>query len=308
MPPAAATAALDVERLGQLGRATEALLGSLDASVGGAFRTPDSLFFGDRAASGWTVRLALVLAVVPFALGRRRPDRSRTPALAPVQTCAASAARRGSASALLAGALVWLGALAGVFPTGAPLPLATVHRRSRANPRRRADAALRQPSRSAGCSARRGSCRCCARRAEERLAGLASALAALGVVAVALALRRSRTRSSSCFRRSTPGSGSRSKGGSWRRVVLFGVGLAGPILALLLLGNQLGLVRDRCGALRRRADTVGYVPLGAALLGLAWVARPPRSAPSRSGATRPTPAVSSRRPPVLDPAALALAR
>ena len=59
----------DVVRLGQLGRATEALLGSLDSSVGGAFRTPDSLFFADRAASGWTARLTLILAVVPFALG-----------------------------------------------------------------------------------------------------------------------------------------------------------------------------------------------------------------------------------------------
>ena len=61
--------AIAVRRLGQLGRATEALLGSLDASLGGAFQTPDSLFFADRAASGWTVRLTLVLAVVPFALG-----------------------------------------------------------------------------------------------------------------------------------------------------------------------------------------------------------------------------------------------
>jgi hypothetical protein len=62
-------APLSVRRFGQLGRATEALVGSLDASVGGAFRTPDSLFFRDRVASGWAVRLTLVLCVVPFALG-----------------------------------------------------------------------------------------------------------------------------------------------------------------------------------------------------------------------------------------------
>jgi len=55
--------AVGVRRLGQLGRATEALLSSLDSSLGGAFRTPDSLFFADRAASGWTVRLTLVLAL-----------------------------------------------------------------------------------------------------------------------------------------------------------------------------------------------------------------------------------------------------
>ena len=53
------------ERLGQLGRATEALVSSLDTSVGGAFRTPDSLFFAGRAASGWTARLALILSCRP---------------------------------------------------------------------------------------------------------------------------------------------------------------------------------------------------------------------------------------------------
>jgi hypothetical protein len=44
-------AAVGAQRLGQLGRATEALLDSLDASAGGTYRTPDSLFFADRAAS-----------------------------------------------------------------------------------------------------------------------------------------------------------------------------------------------------------------------------------------------------------------
>ncbi len=54
------------EQLGRLGRATEALVGSIDASVRPAFRAPDSLFLGDRAASGWTVRLTLIAAVAPF--------------------------------------------------------------------------------------------------------------------------------------------------------------------------------------------------------------------------------------------------
>src|SRR6185503_7655559 len=48
--PGDAVSAVGVRRLGQLGRATEALLSSLDSSLGGAFRTPDSLFFADRAA------------------------------------------------------------------------------------------------------------------------------------------------------------------------------------------------------------------------------------------------------------------
>ena len=60
---------LVVQRLGQLGRATEALVGSVDISVGAAFRTSDTLFLGDRAASGWTARLLLTAAIAPFALG-----------------------------------------------------------------------------------------------------------------------------------------------------------------------------------------------------------------------------------------------
>src|SRR5262245_17791285 len=114
--------ALDTQHLGQLGRATESLLSSLDLSAGEAFRTPDSLFLGDRAASGWSVRLSLVLAVVPFALGlvdlivrARRRGLAFRPAL--------RALRVRIGVALLAGVLVWLGALVGVFPTGAPLPL-----------------------------------------------------------------------------------------------------------------------------------------------------------------------------------------
>ena len=75
-----------------------------------------------RAASGWSVRLFLVLGIVPFALGLVdllvRVRRRRLP-LAP----AVRALRTRLGLALLAGALVWLGALVGVFPTGAALPL-----------------------------------------------------------------------------------------------------------------------------------------------------------------------------------------
>ncbi len=112
----------NVERLGQLGRATEALLGSLDSSVGGAFRTPDSLFFAGRAASGWTARLTLILGVVPFALGvvdlivrGRRRQLPFAPALR------AQRARLGLWA--FGGLVVCLGALVGILPTGAPLPL-----------------------------------------------------------------------------------------------------------------------------------------------------------------------------------------
>ena len=64
-----ATARLGPDQLGASGRATEVLVGSIDASVGAAFRTPDNVFLRDRVASGWAVRLTLLIAVVPFALG-----------------------------------------------------------------------------------------------------------------------------------------------------------------------------------------------------------------------------------------------
>ena len=115
-------APISTERLGQLGRATEALVTSLDESVGGPFRTPDSIFLSDRAVSGWTVRLALVLAIVPFALGvvdlivrSRRRGLPFKPALR------AQRARLGYWA--LAGLLVWLASVVGVFPTGGALPL-----------------------------------------------------------------------------------------------------------------------------------------------------------------------------------------
>jgi hypothetical protein len=112
----------EVERLGQLGRAIEALVSSLDISVGGPFRTPDSIFFSDRAASGWTARLTLVLAVVPFALGvvdlvvrGRRRGLPFAPALR---------AQRARLAIWLFGAiLVLIGALAQILPTGEALPL-----------------------------------------------------------------------------------------------------------------------------------------------------------------------------------------
>jgi len=262
-------AAIDVERFGKLGRASEALLGSLDASVGGAFRTPDSLFFGDRAASGWTVRLMLVLAVVPFALGvfdlivrGRRRSLPFRPALRALRT------RFGFA--LLAGALVWLGAFTGVFPTGAPLPLAPF-----------TDVLSEPPVVGmmllfgtfaiAWLLGRRRLVPFAAPSPEERLAGLAMALGALGLVALALALWKPYTLvfvlPSLYAWLWLP-----LEGRLWRRLILFGLGLAGPILALLVLAHQLGV--SVIGAVLYFAGltTVGYVPLGAVVLLLAWFA------------------------------------
>ena len=285
---------LDTRRLGQLGRATESLLSSLDGSVGGAFRTPDSLFLGDRAASGWSVRLVLVLAVVPFALGlvdlivraRRRAFPFRP---------AVRALRARLGVALLGGMLVWLGAVLGMFPTGAPLPPSPLSN------------VLESPPIGGlillGCAfavlwlMTRG------RRAPafpptagERLAGLAVALAAVGLVAVVLALTKPYALVfvlPSLYawlwlpleRR------------LWRRLLLFLLGLAGPLLALFVLGHELGVSALGAALYVVGLVTVGYLPFGSALLFLLWAAAAAqvgtlalgRYAPYAGGAEPPPP-------------------
>jgi hypothetical protein len=299
IPAGDPAAPLDTRRLGQLGRATESLLSSLDDSVGGAFRTPDSLFLGDRAASGWSVRLALVLAVVPFALGlvdlivrgrrRRLPFR---PALRALR------ARLGVV--LLGGMLVWLGAVLGVFPTGAPLPLSPL------------SDVLESPPIGGlillGCTlavvwlATRGRLTpTVPPTAAERLAGLAVALATAGAVAVAVALTKPYALVfvlPSLY--------------AWlwlplerrllHRLSLFVLGLAGPILALFLLANELGVSIVGAALYAVGLATVGYLSLGSVLLFIVWAAAAAqvgalalgRYAPYAGGAEPPPPGTLRR--------------
>ena len=257
------------QRLGQLGRATEALLDSLDASAGGTYRTPDSLFFSNRAASGWSVRLVLVLAVIPFSLGVAdllvRGRRRRLP-FAP----AARALRTRFALALVAGVLCWLGALAGLFPTGASLPLPPYADVVALPPVAGllvlaiglavAWLVLRRPLRPTPSAS-----------ATDRLTGLAVALALLGVLALGVAVT---TPYALVFLLPSlyawlwlP-----LEGRAWVRVAAFVTGLAGPALGILLLGNELGTSPLESVLYLVGLATVGYVPLGSVLAGLVWLA------------------------------------
>jgi hypothetical protein len=260
---------LDVERLGQLGRATEALMSSLDVSVGVAFRTPDSLFLGDRAASGWTVRLALVLAVVPFALGLVdllvRARRRRLP-FAP----ALRALRTRLGLMLFGGLLVWLGALTGIFPTGAALPLAPFTSLLD-DPPLAGLALLMFTFAMAWLALRPRLVLRAAPSPEERLAGLAVALAAVGVVAIVLALTKPYALvfvlPSLYAWLWLP-----LEGRAWQRVALFLLGLVGPVLGLALLSTELGSSVVGAALYLVGLVTVGYLPLGSALLVLGWAA------------------------------------
>ena len=262
-------APLAVRRLGQMGRATEALVGSIDASVGAAFRTPDSIFLDNRVASGWAVRLTLVIAVVPFALGVLDllvRSRRRRLALAP--------AVRGLRARLLfwlyAGLLLWIGSLTGVFPTGAPLPLAPYA--SFLTDRPVAGLALLGIALVLGwLVGRRRLVPTAGTTPEERLAGYAVALGWLGVVAVVIAVVHPyalafvlpslyawlwlplRTR-------------------LWTRAALYVAGLMGPVVGLLVLSGELGLGPHQAALYAAGLVTVGYIPLFSVLLTLAWAA------------------------------------
>ena len=259
---------LSVESLGALGRATEGLVGSIDASVGAAFRTPDTVFLGDRVASGWAVRLTLLVAVVPFALGVldlfARSRRRQLPLLP-----AARALRARAFFWLYAGLLLWAAGTAGILPTGAPLPVPPYS--SFVTDWPLAGLALLGLALAAGWAVARQRLVATTHRttAEERLAGYAVALSWLAVVAIAIGLAKPyalvfvlpslyawlwlplRTR-------------------LWPRAALFGVGLLGPLAGLAILASQIGLGLFDASLYVASLATIGYVSWASVLLALAW--------------------------------------
>ncbi|HEY6113026.1 MAG TPA: M28 family peptidase [Gaiellaceae bacterium] len=290
------TAAPATDRLGQLGRATEALVGSLDTSVGGAFRTPDSIFFSDRAASGWTARLVLILGVVPFALGvvdlivrgRRRALPFR-PALR------AQRSRLGVWA--FGGFIVAIGAIGGILPSGAPLPLAPYSASFEQRPVF-GIVVLLSLFVLGWLVARRHLVPAAPATPDERLAGFVVALTTLAIAAIGLAVLQPYALVfvlPSLY--------------AWLwlpldgrpaiRAVVFATGLLGPILGLLLLGHELGLSVLDTMLYVISLFTVGYLPLSSALLGIVWVA-----AATQVGAlslARYAPYAAGREPPPAGP-------
>jgi len=256
-------------RLGQLGRATEALLGSIDISVGAAFQTPDAVFLEDRAASGWTVRLMLIVAIVPFALGIldlvARGRRRGLPFIP-----AWRALRTRLLVWLWAGVLLWVGGLTGVLPTGAALPLPPTS--SFVVDANVAGLAVLALAFVVGwLVARRPLIPSSPPTAEERLAGYTCALAWLGFVALIIALARPFALAFVLpslyawlwlplrFR-------------LWRRIGIYVIGLLGPVGGILLLGRELDLGPADAALYVAGLATVGYVSPFAVLLTLAWLA------------------------------------
>ena len=113
---------LNGERLGELGRATQNLVGSLDAGLELTQGTSSYVYLGSRIVRGWAIELVLLTALLPFGIGVidlfARCRRRRIP-LAP--------AARSLRSRLLfwgyAGLLLFVAAQLGAFPEGEPRPL-----------------------------------------------------------------------------------------------------------------------------------------------------------------------------------------
>jgi hypothetical protein len=261
--------ALSPTRLGELGRASETLIGSLDQSVGAAFRTPDSIFFRDRVASGWAARLTLVVATVPFALAALdlllRTRRRHIP-LAP----AARALRARLFFWLYAGLLLWLGTVVGILPSAASLPPSPYADEIRDLPI--AGLVLLGTALALGWLAgKRRLVPATPAAREERLAGHAVALAWLAFVAVLIALTNPYglvfVIPSLYAWLWVP-----LQETYWVRIGLFALGLAGPVVGLLVIAGQLGSSLPTAAFYVAGLATVGYIPLVAVILALAWCA------------------------------------
>ena len=112
----------NVQRLAELGRASQNLIGSLDAGLELAQGTTSYVYLGTRIVRGWAIELVLMTALLPFLIGTvdlfAHCRRRRIP-LAP----AARSLRHRLYFWAYGAALVFCASLLGVFPQGEARPL-----------------------------------------------------------------------------------------------------------------------------------------------------------------------------------------
>jgi Peptidase family M28 len=286
---------LDPERLGQVGRATQALVTSLDQGLELSQGTSSYLYLGDRIIRGWTLALVLAALVVPFAAAAVdlfARCRRRHIALGP----AFRAYRRRLLFWLWAGALFELFELLGAWPSGAPVPpdpgssaagnwpklaltgfvilvgLSWLVSRGRLVPTKPATT-------------------------EEELAGQTAALLVLALIALLVIATNAfallfllpslhawlwlpQVRDKRTF----------------VRLTVFAAGLLGPALLLGSLAKRFGLGLDAPWYLVE-LTAIGYVPIVAVALSLAWIAVGAQLLVVSTGRYAPYPGAAQGAPP-----------
>jgi hypothetical protein len=283
---------LSVVRLGQLGRASQNLIGSLDQALDVAQGTSSYLFLGTRIVRGWAIELVLIAALLPFlaaAVDLFARCRRRRIRVAP--------GLRSYRSRLLfwlwAGALFELFALLGVWPEGSgrPPPLFGSGGEKWPAAGLLGLAALM----AVGWLLARD--RLIPRRSvtpEEELGGFAAALLALGVVGLLVVatnpfalvfllpslhiwlwLPQTRYRA------------------PWLRAVVLLGGLLGPALLVWSFASRYGLGFDAPWYIAELL-ALGFVPLPALVITLAWAAAAAQLAAVTVGRYAPYPAAGER--------------
>lgn len=123
-PPAGEDAPIRPARLTEVGRAAQALLGSLDAGIELTRGTTSYVYLDRRIVLGWAIQLVLIAALLPFAIGAvglfARCRRRRIPLVPALRSL-----RSRLAFWAYAGVLFFLATRLGLFPDGVegrPLP------------------------------------------------------------------------------------------------------------------------------------------------------------------------------------------
>jgi len=299
-------------RLTQLGAAAQNLLTSLDGSGELAEGTAAAVYLHGRVLRGWALAFVMIALLVPFLVGVTDLI-ARTHRLGAPLRPAFRALRRRLGFWGVLGALVGLGTLLGVFPSGPARPLPPLGRTSTDWPVTGL-VALSCAGLVAWFVSRR---RLVPRRpvsVHDELAGYTAALTGLGAVGVLVAIAHPLALVFLVPSLYTwlwlPQISRR----AWLRDVLFGTGLAGALLVAISIGDRFRLgARTPLYLLQLVGD--GYVPWTTFALSLAWgavaaqlgalavgrygpyaggVTRPPRGA-IRESVRRVALAVQSRR-------------
>ena len=263
-------ARLDRTQFVRLGRAAESILAALDGGIDLAGGTAGHIYLGSRIVRGWAIELVLITALVPFLIGSIDLF---------VRTRRRSLPLPGAWRALRIRLGIWLwlvlvtalAAFAGVFPRGSAIPPPPDSPAVTDWP----VAGLMVAGALAGLGWWRG------RRAlvpvapagpEEVLAGYAVSLLALGAVGIATALISPYGLVfvvPSLYAWLWLPQAERRSG--WARDALYGVGLAGPALAAVAIGTQLGLGLDTPLYLVSLM-TLGFIPWPTVLVLAGWAA------------------------------------